>query len=152
MTKPRTGTNTWEDADFLAVLKEIEEMREDSAEIMATARGKVMNNKKREKNKIKMAKQELGIDSSILTTVLKQREIERRLQKLAENVSDDMIDLYEDCAGQFSLFAPDEGQPAVPAAQAAAAERAAQVQKITDEEQAAGAEALDELAGSEVVH
>jgi hypothetical protein len=149
----RTATNTWEDEDFRAVLKEIEDMRDDSADIMATARGKVMNNKKREKNRIKIAKQELGIDSTILRTILKQREIERKLQKLTEDVSDDMIDVYEDAAGQFSLFAPADGEaPAETAAQAAARQRKAKIDEVTEREQAEGAKALDELAGGEAVH
>lgn len=151
MTKPQLK-NSYEDADFAQVIAEIEEMDEEIASIQATAAGKIGGVKTRKANRIKIAKQELGIPSDVLTTVLKQRVLERKMQKLAGGVPDDLIEVYEDAAGQFSLFKPDEGKKAKPAAQAAAEKRAAEIQKITDEEAAEGEAALNELTGGETVN
>src|SRR5690606_4491832 len=144
--------NGYADEDFAQVIAEIEEMDEEIASIQATAAGKIGGVKTRKSNRIKIAKQELGIPTDVLKAVLKQRDLERKLQKLAGGVPDDLIEVYEDASGQFSLFKAEEGHPAKPAAQAAAEQRAAEIQKITDEEQAEGAAALDELAGGEAMH
>lgn len=144
--------NGYADEDFAQVIAEIEEMDEEIASIQATAAGKIGGVKTRKSNRIKIAKQELGIPTDVLKAVLKQRDLERKLQKLAGGVPDDLIEVYEDASGQFSLFKAEEGKPAKPAAQAAAEQRAAEIQKITDEEQAEGAAALDELAGGEAMH
>lgn len=148
MTEQRR--NSYSDEDFAQVIAEIEEMDEEISSIQATAAGKIGGVKTRKANRIKIAKQELSIPTDVLKAVLKQRDLERKLQKLAGGVPDDLIEVYEDASGQFSLFKAEDGQPAKPAAQAAAEQRAAEVQKITDEEQAAGQEALDELAGGQV--
>lgn len=148
MTEQRR--NSYSDEDFAQVIAEIEEMDEEIASIQATAAGKIGGVKTRKANRIKIAKLELSIPTDVLKAVLKQRDLERKLQKLAGGVPDDLIEVYEDASGQFSLFKAEDGQQAKPAAQAAAEQRAAQVQKITDEEQAAGAEALNELAGGQV--
>lgn len=151
MTAPQRK-NSFEDADFELVISEIEEMDEEIETISATARGKISGVKTRQKNRITIAKQELGIPTDILKAVLKQRQLERKLQNLAGGVPDDLIEVYQDASGQFSLFKVEEGQPAKPAAQAAAEQRAAEVQRVTDEEQQAGADALNQLAGSETVN
>jgi hypothetical protein len=145
--------NTFEDEDFRQVIAEIEEADEEAEEIMASARGKVSSIRTRQKNRIKIAKQELQIPSDVLRAVLKQRKLERKLKLLAENVPDDMIEVYEDAAGQFSLFAvgDDEEVPTGNAAQAAARLRKSKIDEVTEREQAEGAAALEELAG-EAVH
>ena len=153
MTKtppPQLKRNSYEDSDFAQVIAEIEEMDEEIASIQATAAGKIGGVKTRKSNRIKIAKQELGIPSDVLKAVLAQRGLERKLQKLAGGVPDDLIEVYEDASGQFSLFKAEEGQPAKPAAQAAAQQRAADIQKVTEKEQAEGSAALDELAGGAV--
>lgn len=150
MTEQRR--NSYSDEDFAQVIAEIEEMDEEIASIQATAAGKIGGVKTRKANRIKIAKQELSIPTDVLKAVLKQRDLERKLQKLAGGVPDDLIEVYEDASGQFSLFKAEEGQPTKPSAQAAAEQRAAEIQKITDEEQQAGQEALDELAGEQAVH
>lgn len=155
MTNPRPPEqrrNTYEDADFAQVIAEIEEMDEEIASIKATAAGKVGGVKTRKANRIKIAKQELGIPSDVLKAVLQQRGLERQMQALAGGVPDDLIEVFEDASGQFSLFKPAEGKKAKPAAQAAAEQRAAEIQKITDEEAAEGEAALNELAGGETVN
>lgn len=153
MTNPRPPEqkrNGYADEDFAQVIAEIEEMDEEIASIQATAAGKIGGVKTRKSNRIKIAKQELGIPSDVLKAVLAQRGLERKLQKLAGGVPDDLIEVYEDASGQFSLFKAEEGQPAKPAAQAAAERRAADIQKVTEKEQAEGSAALDELAGGTV--
>lgn len=142
---PEQRRNSYEDSDFQKVLEEIEEMDAEIATIQATAAGKIGGVKTRKSNRIKIAKQELGIPSAVLTNVLKQRVLERQMQKLAAGVPDDLIEVFEDASGQFSLFKPAQGEKAVPAAQAAAQQRAKDIQAVTDREQAEGAEALDSL-------
>lgn len=150
MTEQRK--NSYEDADFLTVLNEIEEMHDEIETVMASARGKVGGIKTRIKNRIKIADKELQIPPDILRAVLSQRKLERQIQNLAASVKDDLIEVFEDAAGQFSLFAPADDAEAKPAAQAAAEQRKAEIQEVTDREQAEGAAALDELASSEAVH
>lgn len=148
-TKPKS--NTYDDDDFRQVLSEMEEMDDEAETIMASARGKVQSIRKRQKNRIKIAKQELQIPSDVLRAILKQRKLEIKLQRLTEDVSDDMIEVFDDAAGQFSLFATGEDEPeAVSPAQAAARKRKAEIAEVTAKEQADGAAALNELAGGGV--
>jgi len=144
MTEPQRK-NSYNDEDFAQVIAEIEEMDEEIASIQATAAGKIGGVKTRKSNRIKIAKAELGIPSDVLKAVLKQRDLERKLQKLAGGVPDDLIEVYEDASGQFSLFKAEEGQPAKPAAQAAAEQRAAEIQAATDADAEAGAAVFDQL-------
>jgi hypothetical protein len=142
---PEQRKNSYEDSDFAQVLGEIEEMDDEIATIQATAAGKIGGVKTRKANRIKIAKQELGIPSDVLKTVLKQRGLERQIAKLTAGVPDDLIEVYADAAGQFSFLKPDETHPRDNAAQVAARQRQAEIQKVTDEEQAEGAAALDSL-------
>jgi len=149
MTAPQRK-NSFEDADFELVISEIEEMDEEIETISATARGKISGVKTRQKNRITIAKQELGIPTDILKAVLKQRKLERQLAKISAGVPDDMVELYADAAGQFSFLKPDDEHPQDNAAQIAARKRQAEIDEVTEQEQAEGAEALDELAGGQV--
>ncbi|WEJ60205.1 hypothetical protein [Devosia sp. FJ2-5-3] len=146
--KPQS--NSYEDSDFELVISEIEEMDEEIETISATARGKISGVKTRQKNRITIAKQELGIPTDILKAVLKQRKLERQLAKISASVPDDMVELYADAAGQFSFLKPDEDHPQDNVAQIAARKRQAEIDEVTEQEQAEGAEALDELAGGQV--
>lgn len=137
--------NSYDDADFAQVIAEIEEMDEEIASIQATAAGKIGGVKTRKSNRIKIAKAELGIPSDVLKAVLKQRDLERKLQKLAGGIPDDLIEVYEDASGQFSLFRAEAGQPAKPAAQMAAEQQAASVQAATDADAEVGAAVFDQL-------
>ncbi|MEX0684023.1 MAG: hypothetical protein WD472_11305 [Dehalococcoidia bacterium] len=139
------------DDDFRQVLGEIEEMDAEAETIMASARGKVQGIRKRQKNRKKIAKSELGIPGDVLNAVLKQRKLETQLKRISEEVADELIELYEDCSGQFSLFASADGEaPAETAAQAAARQRKAEIAAVSEREQAEGAAALDELSGDKV--
>ena len=142
MSKAKPQTNGFDDDDFHQVIQEIEEADDEAESIMATARGKVSGIRTRQKNRIKIAKQELQIPSDVLRAVLKQRKLERKLKLLADSVADDLVEVYEDAAQHFGLFAD---TPLGQAAVAAATARKTEVDKRHDEEQAAGAEALAEL-------
>lgn len=142
---PEQKRNGYADEDFAQVIAEIEEMDEEIASIQATAAGKIGGVKTRKSNRIKIAKQELGIPTDVLKAVLKQRDLERKLQKLAGGVPDDLIEVYEDASGQFSLFKVEEGQTAKPAAQAAAEESAAERNALEAAEQDEGAAVFDQM-------
>lgn len=147
---PKPKANSYEDDDFLQVVQEIEEADEEIETISATARGKISAVKTRQKNRKEIAKRELGIPTDVLNAVLKQRKLERQIAKISAGVPDDMVELYADAAGQFSFLKPDAEHPQDNAAQVAARQRAAEIQKVTDEELEAGSEALNELAGGTV--
>jgi len=149
MTSPQRK-NSFEDADFELVISEIEEMDEEIETISATARGKISGVKTRQKNRITIAKQELGIPTDVLKAVLKQRKLERQLAKISAGVPDDMVELYADAAGQFSFLKPDDEHPQDNAAQIAARQRQAEIDEVAEQEQKEGAEALDELASGQV--
>ena len=144
--------NGYDDDDFRSVISEMEEMDEEAEHLMSTARGKVQNIRKRQKNRVKIAKAELGIPSDVLNAVLKQRKLERKLEKLASEISEDMIEVYEDASGQFSLFHTDDGEPQVTAAQAAARKATEQAREAHEAEQSEGGAVLDEMAGKAAVH
>lgn len=141
--KPKA--NSYEDSDFLQVVQEIEEADDEIETISATARGKIGGVKTRQKNRIKIAKAELGIPTDVLKAVLKQRKLERQLAKISAGIPDDEVELYTDAAGQFSFLKPDAEHPQDNAAQVAARQRAAEIQKVTEQEQEEGAAALDSL-------
>lgn len=142
--------NGFDDDDFRTVLSELDEMDDEAETILATARGKVSAIRKRQSNRIKIADKELNIPPSLVRAVRKQRKLERQIAGIAEDLQDDMVELFADAAGQFSFLKPDEEHPTDNAAQVAARQRQADIQKITDEEQQAGADALNQLAGETV--
>lgn len=142
--------NGFEADDFRQVLAELEEMDDEAKEISASAAGKVSAIRKRQQNKLKIAKAELNIPSSLMRRVLKQRKIERQLQALADDVPEDEIELYADASGQFSFLAPDadegEAPEVVTPAQRAARRAAKAAADNAEAEQQEGAEVLDGLA------
>lgn len=146
--KPKA--NSYEDEDFRTVLAELDEMDEEAETIMASARGKVSAIRKRQSNRIKIADKELMIPPALIRAVRSQRKLEKKIAGIVETLPDDMVELYVDAAGQFSFIEPDAEYPSDTGAQVAARQRQAEIQKVTDEEQAAGAEALSELAGKTV--
>lgn len=153
MTKPKPAEqkrNGYEDADMELVIAEMEEMDEEIETIGATARGKISGVKTRQKNRIKIAKAELGIPSDLLKAVLKQRKLERQLANISAGIKDDEVELYADAAGQFSFLKPDEDHPGDNAAQVAARRRAADLAALNEQEQVEGERVLAELAGTTV--
>lgn len=147
---PEKKKNGYEDSDMELVISEIEEMDDEIETIGATARGKIGGVKTRQKNRMKIASVELGIPTDVLKAVLKQRRLERQLANISAGIRDDEVELYLDAANQFSFLKPDAEHPDDNAAAVAARQRIADIAKITEEEQAEGEAALNEL--SERVH
>ena len=141
--------NSWDDDDFRSVVLEIEEMEDEKSQIMATARGKAMKVSERIKNRKKIAKQELRVDTDILNAVLKDRKLDRQKAKLAESIPDEKMELWIDAAGQFAFIPPNAEHPGESVAQAAARKRMAEIDEVTEREQQEGAAVLDELAGAD---
>lgn len=144
--------NSFEDADFLQVLQEIEEADEEIETISATARGKIGGVKTRQKNRIKIAKAELGIPTDVLKAVLKQRKLERQLAKISAGIPDDEVELYLDAANQFSFLKPDEEHPQDNAAAVAARQRMAEQEAREAAEVEEGGKLLDDLASGRELH
>jgi hypothetical protein len=140
-------SNLYEDDDMRQVIGEYEGFDDEAEKIMASARGKVQGLRKKQKNLKKRAKDDLGIPSKLFSTLIKQRKLERQLQKLADDVPEDEVELYADASGQFSWLAPVEDEPpTVTPAQRAARKAAAAAAEHHEQEQADGAAALSELA------
>jgi hypothetical protein len=138
----------FEDADFKDVLKEIEDHVDEIGGIMASAMGKAAGIRKKIKAIKKRAKDDLAIPSAILNASLKTRKLERQLQNIAGDVPDELAEIWVDVSGQFSMFAPVEGEEAgdgeTPTV-AAARRRKAAADANQEAEQKEGAEALDGL-------
>lgn len=142
---PEQQKNGYEDEDFRTVLGEMDEMDEEADTIMASAKGKVSAIRKRQKNRIKIADKELNIPSDVLRAVRAQRKLERKLADIAATLPNDKVELYADAAGQFSWLPPDEEHPDDTAAQTAARKRKAEIDKVTEAEQAEGEKVLKDL-------
>lgn len=142
-------SNLYEDEDFKAVIDEIEGMDAEVEEIMASARGKASKIREAQKRKKKMAKQELNIPTEILNASLKSRKLEKQLQRIAQGVPEEMVELWTDAAGQFSFLKPKDGENTVQAA--ARAEMAAQRER-EEAEQAEGNAVLEEMASGTVLN
>lgn len=139
--------NTYDDADMRDIITEIEGLDDEAEKIMAAARGKVGGLRRKQKAAKKRAKDDLAIPMGVLVPLLKQRALERKLQKLVGDVSEDLIEVFEDAAGQFSLFAPEADEPKQEPVAQRAARRAAKKAKANQEaEIEEGAKVLDELA------
>jgi hypothetical protein len=148
MTK-ESRPNGFEDEDFKQVLAELDEMDEEAESVMASARGKVSAIRKRQKNRIKIADKELQIPPALIRAVRQQRKLERQLQSLADDIPEDLIELYADASGQFSFLAPEGDEPEiVTPAQRAAARAAKAAAENSEAEQTEGEAALNELAAS----
>jgi hypothetical protein len=142
-------SNLYEDEDFQAVIDEIEGMDDEIETIMASARGKASKIREAQKRKKKMAKQELKIPSEILNASLKTRKLERQMQRIAQGVPEEMVELWADAAGQFSFLTPREGENS---AQAAARAEQQAAQEREEAEQAEGNAVLEEMASSTVLN
>lgn len=140
-------SNSYDDDDMKALLDVLDEKDAEAREIMASAMGKVAGIRKWQKAEILRAKAELGIPPGVLKPLRKMRELERKMRKVADEVAEDLVEVFEDAVGQFSFLAPVEGVTAEPdnAAARAAAQRAEVVAEVTEKEQAEGEEALADL-------
>lgn len=139
--------NSYEDSDFRDVIAEIEGMDDDIKSIMATAMGKAAGIRKKIKATKKRAKDDLAIPTAILNASLKTRALERKIQDIANDVPDELTEMWVDAAGQFSWLAPIEDEPAEEPAPTRAAKRRKKAAEANEAaEQATGAEVLKELA------
>jgi hypothetical protein len=139
--------NGFEDEDFLKQLLAIEELEAEQRSIRAKAASECGKLAKRIKNEKATAKA-LGIPPSILSASLKTRKLERQIEAVAADIDEDLIEVWEDAAGQFSMFAPgpdeEQGRPE-PTAQKAARKASAAKRKQHETEQEEGAAALEEI-------
>lgn len=157
MTK-KPFTNGADDADWLQALEEVETI---TVEAMAEAKerfdAEMSKLKADAKRKTEMLCRQHGLDKQIFKARLADRDEDRKhfakKQKRAAKMPADKIEVWCDLAGQTSFLPP--GEPPAEGVVETLAERANRlareaIQKITDEEQHAGAEALDELASGQV--
>ncbi len=146
-------SNSYDDDDMKALLDVLDEKDAEALEIMASAMGKVAGIRKWQKAEIKRAKDDLGIPTGVLKPLRKMRALEKQMRKVADEVAEDLVEVFEDAVGQFSFLAPADAETAEPENDAAraAAQRKAEVAEVTEREQAEGEAVLDELAG-EAVH
>lgn len=148
MTKEQKA-NGYADEDMRTVLSELDEMDEEAEQVMASARGKVSAIRKRQKNRIKIADKELKIPPALVRAVRKQRKLERQLQDVADDMPEDLVELYLDASNQFSFLAPEADEPeTVTPAERAARKRAAQIAETTASELAEADAVLEEMAGA----
>lgn len=138
--------NGYEDDDMRQLLEEIEELEEGKVSIRMTAAADCSSISK----KIKVAKgraKDLGIPLAILNGLLKTRRLERLIADIAGDVPDDLTEMWEDAAGQFSFLAPegDDEEPVETVAEVAAKRRAKKAKADQEAEQEAGAKVLEEL-------
>ncbi len=144
MTKPDKDQrrNSYDDDDVQQCLDEIEGLEAQKRTIRAEAAGKCSALSKKIED-VKKTAVKLNIPKKILTTLLKQRKLEAQLQDLADDVPEDLIELYQEASGQFSWLKPEE--EAVTPAQVAAGAAARRAREKHDEEQAEGERVLDEM-------
>lgn len=111
----------YEDSDLRQVIDEIEAMEDEKVSIRMKAAADAGVIAKRIKAKKKEAKDAAGIPTTILNRLLKQRDLERKLEANANEVEEQLIELFAEASGQFSWLAPspEEPQKEVPAARAA---------------------------------
>jgi hypothetical protein len=144
-------TNGYEDSDFRQILDEIEGFEGEKLSIRMTAASECGKIAKRIKNAKATAKA-LGIPLSILNASLKSRKLERQLQAIAEDIPEDLAEVWVDAAGQFSMFKPEEADEAddtpeeAPAVTKAARKTAKAAAANAAREQEEGADELNKLA------
>lgn len=154
MSKPKKDyqTNGYADEDFRNVLDEIEGYVDEQASIRAKAAGECGGIAKKIKNAKATAKA-LGIPLAVLGASLKARKLERQLQAIADDIPEDLIEVWVDAAGQFAWLPPDEEEPKASPAKKAAKRVKTKADENSDREQEEGAEVLNGLAGqTEAVH
>jgi hypothetical protein len=160
MAKPAPQLqNSATDEDWVQALEEVEGIIVDEADAEHDRHKKAAATiREKGKRKIEMLCRELGMDKEVFKAKLAERQEDRkyfeRKQKRAEQMPDTKIELWADVSGQYNWL-PEGDAPEGKAetfAERANRERIEAIQKITDEEQQAGAEALNQLAGSETVN
>ena len=153
MTKPAPQLqNSATDEDWVQALEEVEGIIVDEADAERDRHKKAAATiREKGKRKVEMLCRELGMDKEVFKAKLAERDEDRkyfeRKQKRAEQMPDTKIELWADVSGQYNWLPPGDVPEGVEEtfAERANRERIEAIQKITDEEQQAGAEALDSL-------
>ena len=144
--------NSADDSDWIQALQEVEEITVGKAEAERDRhKSAAATIREKAKRKIKMLCAELGIDREVFDAMLADRAEDRKYEaakaKRAAKMPDTKVELFLDSLNQFSWLPPvEKGEKPETVAERAARERIDAIQKITDQEQQAGAEALDQLA------
>jgi hypothetical protein len=154
MSKPAPQLqNSATDEDWVQALEEVEGIIVDEADAERDRHKKAAATiREKGKRKIEMLCRELGMDKEVFKAKLAERDEDRkyfeRKQKRAEQMPDTKIELWADVSGQYNWLPPGEVPEGVEEtfAERANRERIEAIQKITDEDQQAGAEALDSLS------
>lgn len=97
--------NGFEDDDALALLQRVEELEDQKASVMASARGECSGIAKQIKNALAEAK-ELNIPRASFNGWRKKRKHERAIKAIESSIPEEEIEVYLEGSGQFSLFAP----------------------------------------------
>lgn len=149
--------NSADDSDWIQALEEVEEITVDEAGAEREKHRKAAAEiREKAKRKIKMLCAELGMDLEVFKAKLAERAEDRKYfeqkQKRAAQMPDTKIELWADVSGQYNWLPPGEVPEGVEEtfAERANRERIEAIQRVTEDEQAAGAEALNELAGNTV--
>lgn len=150
--------NSANDEDWIQALKEVEEITVDEADAEKDRhKSAAATIREKAKRKKKMLCAELGIDAEIFDAMLADRAEDRKYEaakaKRAEKIPDTKVEYFLDALGQYAWIEPAEpvaGQEPESVAERATRERIKAIQKVTDEEQQAGADALNQLAGDQV--
>jgi hypothetical protein len=136
--------NSYEDSDFQQVLDEIEAFEAERRTITAEAAGRSSAIAKKIADAKKTATK-LKIPRQILSAVLKQRKLEQQLQDLADDVPEDMAEMYLDAAGQFSFLKPEDGEKPKRGATAATTAAGNASQRAAENSAKEGGKVLDDL-------
>lgn len=150
--------NSATDEDWIQALEEVEGIIVDELDAEKTRhRSASATIREKGKRKIEMLCRELGMDKEVFKAKIAERDEDRkyfeRKQKRAEQMPDTKIELWADVSGQYNWLPPGEAPEGKEEtfAERANRERIEAIQKITDQEQQEGADALIQLAGSETV-
>jgi len=136
--------NSYDDDDMRQLLEEIEELEEGKVSIRMTAAADCGAISK----KIKVAKgraKDLGIPSAVLNGLLKTRRLERQIASIADDLPDDLAEMWEDANGQFAWLQPIEGEPKASPGKRAAKRAVAAAKAHQDAELAEGDRVLSGL-------
>lgn len=149
--------NSANDEDWIQALQEVEEITVSEAEAEKDRhKSAAATIREKAKRKIKMLCAELGMDHEVFKAKLAERAEDRKYfeqkQKRAAQMPDTKIELWADVSGQYNWLPPGDVPEGVEEtfAERANRERIEAIQRVTEDEQAAGAEALNELAGNTV--
>lgn len=158
MAKPaEQKKNSANDEDWIQALKEVEEITVGEADAERERhKSAAASIREKAKRKKKMLCAELGMDTEVFDAMLADRAEDRKYEaskaKRAEKMPDSKIEYFLDALGQYGWLPPDEAQPdgAGPesVAERAARDRAEAIARITEQEQAEGEAALEELSGA----